>query len=107
MSINEGRIQELEQLLGNGLKNVIDEYLVSSQDAISRIQRYLETQDVDALCKQLHRLKGSSANLGIDIVSDACESLETDLKNNTTNNISARIDEIVTHLKCAWEKLEN
>jgi HPt (histidine-containing phosphotransfer) domain-containing protein len=106
MNINQARINELACLLGDGLQNVIQEYLASSQQVIELIQASHEQQDLEAMCHYLHRLKGSSANLGVEYVSDACYALEREIRTNGAVGSIQRVRDIERILKTAWQQLQ-
>ena len=79
--INTNRIDELREEVGpDDLNEVIELFCEEMEETLSTLDQ-TALQDLPA---QLHFLKGSALNLGLDRVSDLCRAEELRLKSDPT-----------------------
>jgi HPt (histidine-containing phosphotransfer) domain-containing protein len=77
--INTARIQELKDEVGeDDLVEVIELFCEEVEDVL----RALDSTPQDQMAAQLHFLKGSALNIGLDDVSELCEQQENRLKSD-------------------------
>ena len=77
--INAARIQELKDEVGeDDLIEVIELFCEEVEEVLDA----LESTDPAGMPAQLHFLKGSALNIGLDAVSDLCKEQELRLKAN-------------------------
>lgn len=63
------------------------------EDRITPVREAAETADPDALMRAAHKLKGVTANLGMNALSQKAEKIVSKLRNGVTNGFEADIDE--------------
>lgn len=79
--INTARIQELKDEVGeDDLIEVIELFC----DEVEEVLDILDTSSQNDLPAQLHFLKGSALNIGLDAVSELCRTEEIRLKSDPT-----------------------
>ena len=77
--INTARIQELKEEVGeDDLFEVIELFC----DEVEDVLQSLESTPQNEMAAQLHFLKGSALNIGLDGVSELCRAEEVRLKDN-------------------------
>lgn len=59
------------------MRELIDNFIVRAGTHIRKAQQSVQDKDVDKLKMALHTLKGSSANLGLDALSQLCAETES------------------------------
>ena len=97
--LNMQILDELKALGGdddpNFLASVIDQFVEDIPRHLEGIRQAIETQDADHLMKAAHGFKGSSRNMGADLLADVCFALEELGRNGSTENTT----ELLANLK--------
>ena len=79
--INENRIQELKDEVG---EDDLEEVIALFCEEVEEVLETLDATPPDAMAAQLHFLKGSALNIGLEAVSDLCRAEELALKSDPT-----------------------
>lgn len=92
----------LEQLSGlygrETVLELIDIYIKSSQELITKIQSARERGDLPAVNSNAHSLKSSSANLGAERLSATCLRLEK------SSSLTSEVSTLFDQLQDEWDK---
>lgn len=64
------------------LQELMDDYTQAAQNSILAVEQNIKQQDTESLKKNLHKIKGSSANLGLSRLAAYCTLLEVALEGN-------------------------
>jgi CheY-like chemotaxis protein/HPt (histidine-containing phosphotransfer) domain-containing protein len=105
--VDEATLRRLLKLIGpEELREVIDIYFSQAAQHLSSAQRLADTGDVGEVCKIVHSLKSSSAQLGAVRVKQLCEQLEIDCRSGTVSDLRGRVAEIQTAFGLARRVLE-
>jgi len=88
------RLDSLVELLGSGLKEVVKEFLDSSEKRIAELRMASSSYNLSRMAKIVHTLKGSSSNIGLAKLAKSCETLETDALNNCGITIPEQVEAI-------------
>lgn len=77
--VNFERLLELSDEIGNeALELIVSSFIDDSLVLLGEVQALAENSDVDGLKKKLHSLEGSSANVGLVVLTELChEATET------------------------------
>lgn len=85
--LDEGLLEELREILDDEFPVLVSTYI---QDSAVRVQSLHDDHtrgDVDALRLTVHSLKGASANLGLEHLTDLCRELEEAVMGENTEKI--------------------
>ena len=77
--INTNRIQELKDEVG---EDDLDEVIALFCEEVEEVLEILDATPPDKMAAQLHFLKGSALNIGLEAVSDLCRQEELFLKSD-------------------------
>ena len=104
--LDEGLLDELRDILDEEFPVLVATYVQDSAVRVQDMQAAQAQGDMDALRKSTHSLKGASANLGLELLTDLCRALEEavmagnlDGMDNRIGQISAEQQRAVTVLK--------
>ena len=84
-------LDSLHEATGDVIHEILDTYLNDAKLNIESIYSSLQSHDTDELLRLVHRLKGSSRNVGARELADLCESFERDLRNGEHGNLEQRV----------------
>ena len=77
---------------------LVTTFLEDSEQRVQRLQVALESSDWKAIELEAHTLKSSSANLGVRLLSEACEKAESLARQGTTSSeLCAALEDIRSH----------
>jgi len=76
--INDSIFTELEAIMedGEGMLELIDSFLEDGAVLVNNIAESYQKNNVEELKRQVHTLKGSSANLGLTALWDLCKTID-------------------------------
>jgi len=80
------------------LVEIIDAYLEESVVDEASLRTAAASGDAKALANAAHRLKGSSANVGVLSLVPLCSDLERDARKGSVNNAVGRVEQLVAVL---------
>jgi HPt (histidine-containing phosphotransfer) domain-containing protein len=75
-TVNHGKLAARRKEVGGSLKRILHKFLARLDDSLEAIAQAVEQKDPEALATHAHRLKGSSAMLGIEGLAALCRTLE-------------------------------
>ncbi len=84
-------LNELKELLEEGLDELLVEYLADSSRQLSSLRAAVDGNDIPAIDSTAHTLKGSSGNLGIRGVYQLCAAMEREAKSGALVDASASL----------------
>ena len=82
--INTNRINELKDEVG---EDDLEEVIVLFCEEVEEVLEALDTTPPDQMAAQLHFLKGSALNIGLEAVSNLCRNAELSLKSDPSSAI--------------------
>ncbi|MCO4783235.1 MAG: response regulator [Candidatus Cloacimonetes bacterium] len=85
-----------------GLKEIIDHYLLEGSKGLKEMERGIESLDIDLLEKRLHKLKGASTPFEFHDFVSTCETMEADLENDRYQGLKANLQ----NLKKLWKTID-
>lgn len=74
--LDEGLLEELREILDEEFPALVSTYVQDSAVRVLDMQAAFARGDTEALRKSAHSLKGASANLGLEVLTDLCRQLE-------------------------------
>ena len=92
----QNTINSLHEATGDVFHEILDTYLKDAQLNMESIFSSSRSHDTDELLLLVHRLKGSSRNVGARELADLCESFERDLRNGVHSDLDQRVAIIST-----------
>ncbi|MBL1319737.1 MAG: response regulator [Methylophaga sp.] len=92
--IDISKFEETKTLMGESFNQIIEAFIESGMNNISEMNSYLLAKDYEGVRSSAHALKGSSAMLGIQALSEACGEAEEQCRLDDIANINKRVDEI-------------
>jgi HPt (histidine-containing phosphotransfer) domain-containing protein len=92
--INTVKFEETKALMGDSFGQIMDAFRESGSHNISEMNNHLEAEDFEELKGSAHALKGSSAMLGIQALSELCRKVEDQCRLGEINNISDQVETI-------------
>ena len=95
------KIEDVVNFLGGGLDesivmSLIELFVNSVNEEFNNFQQAIENNDLDAIHKIGHKLKGSSANLGFEKFRSLCEILEKNAKQHTDYDYKSVFENLKT-----------
>lgn len=96
--VKRDRLQALCDEIGvDSLEIILSSYADDSQRLMDEIRDLTDLADVESLKKKLESLQGSSANVGLELLSELCDEALTTLQNSLTafeTRTLARLDDV-------------
>jgi HPt (histidine-containing phosphotransfer) domain-containing protein len=74
--LDESLLDELRDILEGEFPALVSTYVQDSAVRVQDMNAAFAKGDADALRKSTHSLKGASANLGLEVLSELCRELE-------------------------------
>jgi len=88
-------------------QQILFQYLESNEDTISLWQTALQDEDYSFLKKSVHALKGVAGNIGGNEVYLACQSVESSLKGENSEEIAFQMNFLSEKLLVSLEAIKN
>ena len=82
--VDKDTLLMLKDLLGDRFNALLETYLSDSILRLQSLKKALQAQDYEVAKHEVHGLKGSSRNIGVNQLADLCEELE---KQTRTGNV--------------------
>ena len=89
------------------LREVYEAYFIESAEIISEIKTALEDNDSIKLKKMFHSLKGSSANLRMDVVADLARNMEQSAGKNNLDTIRLQMSRVENEISELQQGIRN
>ena len=90
-SLDLAVLNELKDILEEGLEELLEEYLEDTPRQLSLLRAAVDAGDVSEIGTVAHTLKGSSGNLGISALYLLCAALEQEAKEGAVIDASASL----------------
>ncbi len=101
-------VEQLKQLLGDDFEKLVTAFDEDNRKLLDAIDDFIQSNDADAVARQLHSLKGASANIGASQLSSTCQQLEQEARSGDLSNakqlladVREQFEEAVNILKSA------
>lgn len=88
--LDQARLQDLRELAGDELDPIIIVFLDRLEDQLAHIKQ--SSEDLTALAKQAHSLKGSAANMGADALAKWAAEVEESARKGQLEAIRQLLD---------------
>ena len=105
--IDEELINELQSVLEDEFENLIKAYISDSDDRIEGLKLALVNQDSPSLREYSHSFKGSSCNIGANVLSEYCHQAENIGRLGHLSEADALIKKIENEYTLVKEQLKN
>jgi CheY-like chemotaxis protein/HPt (histidine-containing phosphotransfer) domain-containing protein len=92
--INTVKFEETKVLMGDSFGQIMDAFIESGTKNIAEMNEHLVAENFEELRGAAHALKGSSAMLGIQALSEICRKVEDQCRLGEINNISEQVETI-------------
>jgi len=110
-AIRSDTLQEIRKLqgdVGGGLLvELIDLYLEEAPGLLDKMNQAILSKDAGALQFAAHRLKGSSAYLGLQYVTEICQKLENDARDGNLQDSSQDFKKLFVENELAFKALQH
>ncbi len=98
LPVNLTRLEEVTRGNKSRQQRLLEIFVENAQTDIQAIALAIPINDYSTLEQKAHRLKGSSANVGVTYISDLAAELEILLHNQTLSTATVLLDAIDSHL---------
>lgn len=92
--LDEGLLEELRDILDEEFPVLVSTYVQDSTVRVQDMQAAHARGDTEALRKSVHSLKGASANLGLELLTDLCRELEEAVMAGRLDGMDIRLGRI-------------
>ena len=86
--VNESTVEELKEIVGDALDEIIDAYVTDGKELIETMGSALSAQDFARLQAISHQLKASSANVGALGISELMKKIEAFARDGNLEGIT-------------------
>ena len=104
--INWSRIDELTQGDHAFGRELLEMYIEDARDLVGQIEQALAQGNLSSASQVAHTLKGSSGNVGADVVFGLAQNLEAQLRNGDGQSAKGLVAEIQSGLDSTEESLQ-
>ncbi len=105
MSIDLDVINELKEIMGDDFDELISIFISDGQTQIENLKLSIQSSNVEDTRRFAHTLKGSSANLGLNALSESCMTLERNAAEGLPEDASELLENIINRYNTAKEIL--
>lgn len=92
--VDAEKINELKEILGEDLREIIEEFTRIVPDALGKIAVALQCGDSNQVFIEAHTLKSSSGNLGLTRFSQLCAILESQARENNMQSPEIQLQQL-------------
>lgn len=78
------------------LKNLYCSFIEEMDEEISLLKKHIDKKEFENLESIVHNIKGISSNLLIDDIYEHCQIFDSELKNNTFDNVTSHMEILET-----------
>jgi HPt (histidine-containing phosphotransfer) domain-containing protein len=104
--LNSELLNELRELMEDDFSVLLETYLAESQRQLRGARGALENDDLEALKRFAHSLKGSSSNIGAEVLSVLCGKLESGARHDEREVLPQLLAEVAGELGDVCGELE-
>jgi two-component system sensor histidine kinase/response regulator len=90
--LDEGALDELYELVGDGIDDIIQEYLSYNLDKVFEAEKRFEDDDFQEFA---HQIKSSSRQVGLRMLGNIAEEIESLCKKNKKNKVKDKIPQFI------------
>ena len=101
--LDKATLTNLKEMMGDGYKDLVDTYLVRSNELKESIMA--NDDDIDKLIRDVHSLKGSSGTMGAKNLFTICQNFEYQLRSKSCSNIASEKEALSNELSIVHEEL--
>jgi HPt (histidine-containing phosphotransfer) domain-containing protein len=108
MAVDPSTLEMLKEVIGDDLKEIVEAYQATLPELLCQINEGIDSQDASAVQLHSHTLKGSSANIGANDLSEMCLQLEMEAKKGeVTDQFKAISEQIHQEAKVVADFVTN
>ena len=96
--LNHEFLNDLKDIMEDEFPSLLETFLTESARQYEQAQTDWEANDLDGLMRSAHSLKGSSANIGAEMLQETCAALETNARNGTLDDIPQLLETVHVQL---------
>lgn len=100
-------VEQLKQLLGDDFEKLVIAFDEDNRKLLDAIEEFIQSDDADAVARQLHSLKGASANIGASELSATCQQLEQEARSGDLSNATQLLADIRSQFEDAVHILKS
>jgi len=106
--IDMATVDMLREILEDGFPTLVDTFITDSRFRISEIRAGLQEANAEAVRRAAHSLKGSSSNVGAQLLTDYSQTFELAAQNNQLQGLKELLEEVeaefvtVTDILSRW-----
>lgn len=97
---------QLKDLMGETYKELLEVFLSDSPKRLEKIRLAAQENDMDALAREAHALKGGSSNLGAQQLSVVCGEIEKLAQTPSAEGLSSILGEVEKSYQDLKKELE-
>lgn len=105
-AVDMDSLMMLKELLGDKFVELIETYLSDSVTRIEKLKAALSAGDLEAAKHEVHGLKGSSRNIGVNGLADTCDVLESQTLAGKVTNEKEQLAAIEANFNVVAERLK-
>lgn len=105
--LNTTLVDELKIIMEEDLALLYETYISDSQAKLAELQSAFDDNDFDLIRRIAHSLKGSSRNVGADVVAEICERLEFSAREENIPNGSDFLADIQSAFESTQTQIDN
>ncbi len=94
-------VEQLKQLLGDDFEKLVTAFDEDNRKLLDAIDGFIHSDDAEAVARQLHSLKGASANIGASELSETCQQLEQEARSGDLSNAKQLLTDIRAQFEAA------
>lgn len=87
--LDMAQFENLRQLFGDQFKSLVETFLIDFEEKEKMLIEAIKEKKIDGVMKSAHFLKGSSANIGAQKLSNICLKIEMAAKESNLEEINA------------------
>ena len=105
--LDEEKIHELKDILGDEVRDIIDEFLRAVPNSFETIAASVIPRDAEKIFVEAHTLKSSSGNIGLARFCRLCAILEEQARNNQIIELEAQLKLLNDELSAGVDALNS
>ncbi len=106
MPIDLDILNELKEIMGDDFEELISIFISDGQTQIDALRNAISSSETEDVRRIAHTLKGSSANLGINTLSQSCLVLEHKAAEGSLDDANEDLEIIISNYNAAKKTLE-
>ncbi|WP_198264846.1 Hpt domain-containing protein [sulfur-oxidizing endosymbiont of Gigantopelta aegis] len=107
MSVDLNTLNELKELMEDDFDELITVFIADGQTQIDKLKTAIDTFNIEETRRIAHTLKGSSANLGVNVLSESCRVLEHKASEGSLEDAINDLEKIISDYDVAKKVLKD